>query len=209
MKKSRVARVVAACFVAVSCTVAAQDSAGPQNHAPSISGSPSPSILQGDFFVFAPVASDAEGDTLTFWIQNKPGWADFHAPSGSLYGRLGPADIGRYENIQIWVTDGEAWAAMPAFDIDVLSAELPSVRLGWDAPTTNADGSPLTNLSGYRIYVFSVGSSEAQTVEVSDPQLTSYLLGNLTPDIFYFTITALNSAGRESESSPFVTYDAR
>lgn len=121
----------------------AQDAGGSQNQSPAIAGSPPLSILQGDVFGFSPVASDADGDTLTFWIGNKPAWASFQTTTGVLYGVPASEDLGLYTGIQIWVTDGQAWAALPAFDIDVLSADLPSVRLSWEPPTINSDGSML------------------------------------------------------------------
>ena len=47
----------------------------PANRAPTISGSPRTSITAGTFYSFRPTASDLDGDTLTFSIQNKPTWA--------------------------------------------------------------------------------------------------------------------------------------
>lgn len=202
-------RVLVMLLVVASATAAAQDDVGFQNQLPAIAGSPPPSILQGDVFGFSPVASDADGDTLTFWIENKPAWASFQTTTGVLYGVPASEDVGLYTGIQIWVTDDEAWAALPAFDIDVLSADLPSVRLSWEPPTTNSDGSMLSNLSGYRIHIFSLGSPEVQSVDVADPRLTSYLLGNLGPDLLYFSITAINSAGMESGYSNFAIHDLR
>jgi hypothetical protein len=35
----------------------------------------------------------------------------------------------------------------------VATAEAASINVSWTAPTTNVDGSPLTNLAGYRLYV--------------------------------------------------------
>src|SRR5258705_3518776 len=32
-------------------------------------------------------------------------------------------------------------------------AEAASLSLGWNAPTTNADGTPLTDLAGYHVYL--------------------------------------------------------
>jgi len=201
--------VLAIWLVASFGRAAAQDPAGSQNRPPGITGLPVPSILQGELFGFVPTASDADGDTLTFWIANKPGWAQFQPTTGVLYGVPGSEDVGAYERIQIWVTDGQAWTALPAFDIDVLASDLPWLRLSWDPPTTNIDGSMLSNLAGYRIYVFPFASTGTQIVEVSDPRLTSYLLGNLSPDIFAVAITSINSAGRESDYSELVIQDLR
>ena len=199
-------RLLAVVILTLPCPVHAQDSGGSENHLPSIAGSPPLSILQGDFLAFLPVASDADGDILTFWIANKPGWAYFDTSTGALYGLPSPEDVGLYSEIQIWVTDGEAWASLPAFDVDVVSADLPWVRLSWEPPTTNRDGSLLTNLVGYRIYVFSFGSVSFQSLEINNPHSTSYLLGNLWPDTFGFTITAINGAGMESDHSNSVIH---
>jgi hypothetical protein len=37
--------------------------------------------------------------------------------------------------------------------VGVIEDQDGAVTLGWDAPTTNSDGTPLTDLLGYRIYV--------------------------------------------------------
>ena len=45
------------------------------NKAPTISGAPPASILQGQFYEFVPDANDADGDVLEFAIARKPAWA--------------------------------------------------------------------------------------------------------------------------------------
>ncbi len=46
---------------------------GAANSAPQISGTPSPIVNVGQSYSFTPTASDPNGDTLTFSIQNRPG----------------------------------------------------------------------------------------------------------------------------------------
>jgi hypothetical protein len=48
-----------------------------RNRAPSISGAPMTSITVGSAYAFVPVATDADGDRLTFSILNRPAWASF------------------------------------------------------------------------------------------------------------------------------------
>ena len=50
---------------------------GGSNSAPTISGTPPTAIKISELYSFAPSASDANGDNLTFSIQNMPRWASF------------------------------------------------------------------------------------------------------------------------------------
>ena len=102
------------------------------NSPPSISGSPPRTVTVGQTYSFAPSATDADGDTLTFSISNKPPWASFDTATGTLSGAPGDADAGRYGNIVITVTDGALTDSLPAFAIEVSIANSP--------PTI--DGSP-------------------------------------------------------------------
>ena len=50
--------------------------------APTISGAPPTSVVQGTQYAFQPTASDVNGDVLTFSIVNKPAWATFTTSTG-------------------------------------------------------------------------------------------------------------------------------
>lgn len=76
-----------------------------------------------------------------------------------------------------------------------------SVTLGWQAPTQNTDGSPLADLAGYKIRYGTAPDNYTQTVAVTNSSLSRYVVDNLPPGIYYFTITAYNSAGLESDPS--------
>ena len=91
------------------------------NDAPVISGIPPTSVLQGEVFNFAPTASDADNDTLTFTIQNAPSWANFNSATGQLTGTPGANDIGTTSGIVISVSDGALSASLSAFSIEVVS----------------------------------------------------------------------------------------
>jgi len=63
-------------------------------------------------FRFVASASDSDGNTLNFAINNRSGWADFDPTTGALYGTPGAADVGHYCAIQIAASDGlctQAW----------------------------------------------------------------------------------------------------
>ena len=122
------------------------------NNAPQIKGIPVVSIKADQPYTFQPTASDADGDKITFSVQNKPAWATFDAASGKLAGTPSSSYTGRFPGIRIVASDGKSTSELPAFDITVVAtAANGSATLAWQPPTANVDGTPLTNLAGYVI----------------------------------------------------------
>ena len=78
------------------------------NTAPTISGSPATTAYVGTAYSFQPSAKDADGNTLSYVIYNKPSWATFSKTTGKLSGT--PTAAGTYRAIAIGVTDGKATA---------------------------------------------------------------------------------------------------
>jgi hypothetical protein len=77
-----------------------------------------------------------------------------------------------------------------------------SVTLAWQPRTENADGSLLTDLSGYNLYVgTSPESYDYREIRLDNPGLTAYVVENLKPGTYYFAATAFNSFGVESAFS--------
>jgi hypothetical protein len=170
----------------------------PANRAPTISGAPLLSINVLTAYSFQPSASDADGNTLTFSIQNRPAWATFNTATGRLSGTPALTDVATFNNIIISVTEGTASASLPAFSLAVVQTATGSATVSWTAPTTNTDGSALTNLASYRIRYGRVSTSLDQLASVSNPGLTSYTVENLSQGTWYFGVIAVNSAGSES-----------
>lgn len=178
---------------------------GTTNRAPTISGSPPTSLVAGQSYDFTPSASDPDGDSLTFSIQNRPAWATFSATSGRLSGTPGAGDVGQFSNVQITVSDGQAQASLNAFSISVNQIANGSVTLSWSPPTTNADGTPITDLAGYRIYYGRASSNLDELVVVSNPGTTRWVVDNLSAATWYFSMTSYNSSGIESARSTVVS----
>lgn len=179
--------------------------ATPSNSAPTISGTPATSVNAGSAYSFRPTASDANGDTLTFSIANRPSWASFNTSTGQLSGTPSASNAGTYSNIQISVSDGKATTSLKAFSIQVIAAQSRSATLSWTAPTQNTDGTTLTNLAGYRIHYGTSATVLSQTIQVSNAGLTTYMIENLSPGTYYFAVKAYTSTGTESESSNVVS----
>ena len=177
------------------------NSATAKNSAPTIAGSPVGSTTYGETYEFIPNASDADGDTLTFDVQNIPSWAKFNTTTGRLYGEPTLADIGDYSGIVISVSDSTNSASLPTFSIAVTQTALGSVTLSWTAPTQNSDGSALTDLAGYKIYYAKNSGSYDRSVVLDNPGITTYVVEQLSPATYYFAATAFNSTGVESSYS--------
>ena len=176
------------------------------NSAPTITGTPATQLNSGQTYSFTPTAADADGDSLTFSIQNQPAWATFSASTGMLTGTPGSAQVATYPNIVISVSDGKTSASLAAFSIVVSAAAVSgSATVSWNAPTTNSDGSALSNLAGYKIEYGTSPSALTQSVTVSNPAATSYTLQGLTAGTWYFAVSDFSTAGVASALSTMVS----
>jgi hypothetical protein len=171
------------------------------NRAPTISGSPLTSVLALVGYAFQPSASDPDGNTLTFSIQNRPAWATFNTSTGRLSGTPSILDIASYNNIVISVSDGTASASLPGFSLAVLQNASGTATVNWTAPTTNTDGSALTNLAGFRIAYGTSQTNLDQSVDLDNASLSTYTVNNLSSGTWYFAVYAVNSSGVESDIS--------
>lgn len=74
-------------------------------------------------------------------------------------------------------------------------------RLTWDAPTSNTDGSPATDVAGYKIYYGTVSGTYTASIDVGNS--TSIQMATLSasvpvPGLYYIAVTAYDTAGNES-----------
>ncbi|MEX1267089.1 MAG: putative Ig domain-containing protein, partial [Woeseia sp.] len=127
---------------------------GVSNVPPEIGGTPPTSVLVGSAYNFTPTASDADGDTLVFSINNAPSWASFASATGRLSGTPGTGDAGTYSGISISVTDGTDTATLPSFSIVVTVP----------APVNSApviSGTPPGSVTEGELYRFQPAASDA------------------------------------------------
>ena len=80
--------------------------------------------------------------------------------------------------------------------------------LSWDPPTTNVDGSPLTDLGGYKIYYGTASGSYTTSIDVGNT--VSYTVTNLIAGTtYYFAATAsdtlYNESGYSNEVSKIIS----
>lgn len=173
----------------------------PSNAAPTIGGTPPKTVNAGIAYDFRPNATDPNGDTLTYSIQNRPSWASFSTTSGRLSGTPSSSNAGTYSNIVISVSDGSHKVSLPSFAITVSQPATGSATLSWTPPTENTDGSALTNLAGYRVSYGRSSSNLDQTVQIANPGVSTYTITGLTSGEWYFAVKAYTSAGEDSNMS--------
>lgn len=127
------------------------------NTAPVISGTPATSVQATTAYSFTPTASDAQNNTLRFYISNKPAWASFSSSTGRLTGTPASTQAGTYSNIAIRVTDGYLTAALPSFSVTVTAAATAT-------PVNTApviSGAPPTSVTAGSAYAFAPKASDA------------------------------------------------
>jgi hypothetical protein len=173
------------------------------NQPPTINGNPPTAVTAGQNYNFNPSASDPDGDDLSFSIDNRPGWASFNSSNGSLTGTPGEGEVGTTAPIVIAVSDGQAGDSLSAFQIQVQSAGsgTGTASLSWTPPTERTDGSPLTNLAGYRIHYGNARNTYDRLINVNNPGIASYVVDNLSDGTWYFAVTAFTTDGLSSDYS--------
>ncbi|WP_206747258.1 putative Ig domain-containing protein [Enterovibrio norvegicus] len=180
------------------------------NNAPSIGGTPATQVNEGSLYAFSPSASDLDGDTLTFTINNKPVWASFNSATGALSGTPQNGDVGVTTGIEILVTDngaGNLSQALPLFNITVNDINNPPVI---NYSTLNGNGTaslPFTTLLGARqvstdgIYHFNLnGETFSSYVDTQGYVLVAIDFGNGSGNLP--RSTSLDTAARGLLSAP-------
>jgi hypothetical protein len=185
-----------------------RNAAGNAANTLAISGTPTLSVNAGQAYEFQPTVTAPPGATISFSIQNKPAWATLDMATGRLYGTPTAGNAGSFGGIAISVSDGTHSAALAPFGIAVMQAApvvAGSATVIWTAPTTNLDGTALTNLAGFRIYYGNSANTLTRMATVADPRLSSYVLGNLAGGSWYFAVAAYTADNVESELSEVVS----
>jgi len=80
-----------------------------------------------------------------------------------------------------------------------------SLMLSWNAPTTNTDGTPLTDLAGYKLYYGTKPGQYDQVLTVGS--FTTAEIDGLYPGTtYYLAVTAYDIFGNESDFSNEINY---
>lgn len=73
-----------------------------------------------------------------------------------------------------------------------------SATLGWEPPLTGADGAPVAALLGYHVYYGKASGQYSGSVFVPSNAAATATVSGLDAGTWYFTVTAVDAAGNES-----------
>jgi hypothetical protein len=146
---------------------------------------------------------EANGSTTIRWTTSNAdacaadgGWSAITAPNSQQFINTIPVTT-TYSMTCI----GLGGTVSDSVTITANPATTGSVELTWEAPTTNEDGSALTDLSGYTIYYGTNQNNLNQIIDVSAAGVSTYIINNLPAATYYFSITAKDNSNNESAQS--------
>jgi hypothetical protein len=73
-----------------------------------------------------------------------------------------------------------------------------TANIGWVAPKTQANGSTVGTLTGYRVYYGTASGKYTASVLVSGATASAATVSSLAAGKWYFTVSAIDSSGNES-----------
>jgi hypothetical protein len=153
-----------------------------------------------DYF-FQPVASDPDGDALRFVARNLPAWASLDPTTGRIQGQPKPSDNGVSGPITLSVSDGFTEVSLPAFQIQVQAGEGGLIKLAWQLPEQNTDGSAVAQALGTRIHYGRRAKTYGASVAVPGKGKTRHVLTGLQAGTWYVALTTVDPEGLESDYS--------
>ena len=99
----------------------------------------------------------------------------------------------RKENLKVFL------AALAMSVMSAGPALAGDATLSWAAPATYTNGTPLTDLAGYKVHYGTAPGAYSQSADVG--KVTSYKIANLTNATYFFAVTAYNTSQVESAYS--------
>jgi hypothetical protein len=168
-----------------------------------LQGTPPATATVGDQYSFQPAVT-TNSTTLSFTSTGLPAWLSLDSNSGVLAGTPSASDEGTTGHITITANAGGSTATSTPFTIRVQApgpGASGSVKLSWLAPTQNTDGSPVTELAGYRIYYGTDPAELTELINIAGADSTSYVVDGLATGTYYFSVMAYNSSGFNSGRS--------
>ena len=84
--------------------------------------------------------------------------------------------------------------------------EIGSIRVEWQKPLLNADGTSCDDLTGYKIYLANEEGMISNEFRVENANTTSYTIANLDEGNYRISMTSYNQYGKESEIAEYGVY---
>ena len=160
-----------------------------------LSGTPADSAAAGIKYTFQPTVSQSTA-AVTFSIAGQPSWATFDSTTGQLSGTPTSGEVGTSASVTITANDGGNTASIGPFTIRVTTAEgsAGSATVSWAPPSEDM-------AVGYYIYYGTSADALTQIASVAGGDTTTYVIGNLAPGTYYFSVSSFTSEGIVSAPS--------
>ena len=184
---------------------------GDVNDLPTIEGTPSFTVIENKEYIFNALGADDDANTtLTYSIDNRPGWADFFTNTGALIGtppkRTANGDDSKtvYNDIKIGVSDGVGPEVyLPVFKITVVDTSDPVITILGPNPMSIHKGSEYTE------YDAKADTGEAISINKDDLDIhwaDSYDIKYTAMDAAFNTTTETRTVVVEEEPVPVIGY---
>jgi len=104
------------------------------------------------------------------------------------------------DTISYRITDVDGDTSVSTIPLNVTCTQncTSDVKLSWSAPTTKADGTALTNLSGFMVYYGTSSKNYSNAIDVAGATSLTRTIAGLTAGTYYFAVTAYDANGTES-----------
>ena len=147
----------------------------------------------------AGTASSDIGISRVFWRNNRGGAG---LANGTESWQIGNIALALGSNfITITAEDTLGAISNKSIMVNRESGQTGSTTLSWVAPTTRTDGSPLTNLAGYKIFYGRMSGTYDHQININNPGISTYVVENLVSGDWYFALAAYDSQGIDSDRS--------
>ncbi len=179
------------------------------NSAPTVNAGSNQTVQVLDTVTLTASASDSDGSITDYlWRQ-----VDNGAPSISInnfrnrIANFTAPQSNTTETYQFRVTvtdnDDATDSDLVSITVNPTQSNTGQATVTWTAPTENTDGSTLNDLAGFTIYYGRNRNDLTNSAVINNSNQTSRTLRNLrNGTTYYFSITARNNSGIESERSP-------
>ncbi len=138
------------------------------NDPPAFTSSPPTTVNEGAAYSYTAVATDADGNTLTYAAPTLPAWLAFNAGTRTLSGSPEQAQVGAH-SVALTVTDGTV-TVQQSFTVTVNNVNDPPVFTS-TAPTTASEGTPYT-------YTATATDGDGNTLTYAAPTRPAWLSFN-------------------------------
>ena len=99
----------------------------PVNHAPVITSVPIIQVDEGDVYNYDVSATDADGDTLTYSLTQKPSWLSINSATGLITGTAPLVNSDTDYDVRVKVSDGKGGIDTQDYTLTVLDTSIPDI----------------------------------------------------------------------------------